>query len=184
MDYFAFYDIPRSFRPDETLLKRQYYAFSKRFHPDFYTLEDEARQAEVLEQSTLNNQAYRTLTDPDQRMAYLLRLEGVLEDGDNPSVPQAFLLDMMDINEGLMELEFDPDPATVKRVSQQVAALEADLVAELRPALDRYEAGGDQRAAALATIKAGYLKRKYLLRIRENLNKFAAAKDGTPPSDS
>ena len=179
MDYFAFYDMPRSFRPDLRALKRKYYQFSKQFHPDYFTLDDAAKQSEILEQSTLNNQAYRTLSDSDRRMAYLLRLEGVLAEGDGSSVPQAFLVEMMDINEGLMELEFGADPALVQQVRSQLEALETDLETELQPAMARYETEPAGRAAALGTIKEIYLKRKYLLRIRENLNKFAAAKDET-----
>ena len=175
MDHFAFYDLPRSFQPDAAAIKRRYYQNSKRFHPDFFTLESDEKQAEILEQSTRNNEAYRTLSDPDRRMAYLLRLEGALTDNDGSSVPQDFLLEMMDINEGLMELEFDPDPAAHARVRAQLDALQQALQTTLQPALDRYDAAPAERPAALAIIKDYYLKHKYLLRIRENLDKFAAA---------
>ena len=175
MDHFAFYELPRSFQPDAAAVKRRYYQNSKRFHPDFYTLESEAKQTEILEQSTRNNEAYRTLSDPDRRMAYLLRLEGALTEGDGSSVPQDFLLRMMDINEGLMELELDPDPAAHARVSAQLDTLLAELQATLQPALDQYDREPAARPAALAVIKDYYLKHKYLLRIRENLDKFAPA---------
>ncbi len=58
MTYFEFYKIPLSFKVDKAALKRQFYALSKQYHPDFYTLASEEKQAEILELSTLNNKAY------------------------------------------------------------------------------------------------------------------------------
>ena len=91
MNYFEFFDIPVSFFPDEAALKRYYYENSKKYHPDFYTLESEDRQAEVLELSTFNNEAYKTLSDFDKRMKYILTLEDALaEEGANQLPPGFF----------------------------------------------------------------------------------------------
>ena len=60
MNYFEFYNIPVSFNVDKSALKRTFYANSKKSHPDFYTLESEEKQLEVLELSTLNNKAYKS----------------------------------------------------------------------------------------------------------------------------
>ena len=74
MTYFEFYDIPVSFKVDATALKRTFYALSKKYHPDFFTLETAEKQAEILELSTLNSQAYKTLSDFDLRMKYARRI--------------------------------------------------------------------------------------------------------------
>ena len=109
-DYFAFYGLPESFRPDEAALKRLYYAKSRETHPDFHATTSPENQAEMLRQATLNTDAYRTLSDPDQRMAYLLRQHGLLEEGKQEQLPPDFLMDMMDLNEQLMDLEMDARP--------------------------------------------------------------------------
>ena len=109
MNYFEFFEIPISFKVDEAALKRIFYANSKKYHPDFYTLESEEKQAEILELSTLNNQAYKTLSDFDKRMKYILDLKEILAEEGQNQLPQSFLMEMMDINEVLMELEFDFD---------------------------------------------------------------------------
>ena len=79
MNFFEFYEIPISFKVDEDALRTIFYSNSKKYHPDFYTLESDEKQAEILELSTLNNEAYKTLTDFDKRMKYILKLKGVME---------------------------------------------------------------------------------------------------------
>ncbi|HRD80271.1 MAG TPA: Fe-S protein assembly co-chaperone HscB, partial [Saprospiraceae bacterium] len=61
MNYFEFFRLPLSFQLDEEALRKAFYANSKKYHPDFYTLESEEKQTEILELSTINNQAYHTL---------------------------------------------------------------------------------------------------------------------------
>ncbi len=172
MRYFEFFDLPVSFLIDEAELKKRYYANSKKFHPDFYTLESEEKQGEILELSTLNNHAYRTLKDFDSRMQYILKEKGVLkEEGENKDMPADFLMDMMEINEKLMELEFEPDPEAEAQVKQELEALESGFLEEIRPLLEGFS---EEKAGNLEPIKDYYLKKRYLLRIRENLNKFAS----------
>lgn len=170
MNYFEFYDIPVSFQVDESELRRIYYRNSKQYHPDFHTLADEGRQAEMLELSTLNNKAWKTLSDPDARMRYILEIKGLLNESDTPALPQTFLMDMMDINENLMELEFDFDATRYAQTLNAVDALEKELNDDIRPLLD---ASGSLQN--LQQVRDFYLKKRYLLRIRENLSKFAPA---------
>jgi molecular chaperone HscB len=98
MNYFEFYGIAESFSPDEALLKKKFYQLSKEYHPDFYANEDEAKQQEILELSTLNNKAYQTLSDPYKRLEYILRTHELLLEGAKPQLPSDFLMEMMDIN--------------------------------------------------------------------------------------
>ncbi len=172
MDYFAFFDLPPRLVIDEDALRKAYYANSKKYHPDFYTLESEEKQAEILELSTLNNQAYQTLADFDRRLRYVLELEGALADEGQNQLPQTFLTDMMDINEALMELEFDPDPETHAKTQQRIEALEVQLLQEYWPVVQQYTYPCAD-PAQLAMLKDFYLKKRYLLRIRENFSKFA-----------
>ncbi len=172
MNYFDFYGIPVSFQVDEATLRRIFYRNSKQYHPDFHTLSGEEQQADMLEMATLNNDAYQTLSDPDKRIRYILTIKGLLEDESKLSVPQEFLLDMMEINEALMELEFEPDPERRESVEFAVDSLEKSLDENIRPILDSYS---DQTGTAedLQAVLEYFLKKRYLLRVRENLSKFA-----------
>lgn len=171
MNYFEFYGLPVRFHPDQAAVKQQFYALSKQYHPDFYVGQSAEKQEEVLALATLTNTAYQVLTDASLRLPYVLELKGVLVAGENYTLPQAFLLDMLEINEALMELEFEPEGAQRAQLSQQVAELEQALQAEM-DALMRAVDAGDASEATLAALKDAYYRSKYIQRIKARLSGF------------
>ena len=174
IDYFVFYGLPETFLPDEAALKRLYYAKSRETHPDFHATSTPENQAEMLRQATLNTDAYRTLANPDQRMAYLLRRHGLFDEGKQEQLPPDFLMDMMDLNEQLMDLEIAPEPAAQARIVAEVNTLADTLDAGIQPVLAGYEQlPSDHRPAALQQIRTYYLKKRYLLRIQQQVATFA-----------
>jgi molecular chaperone HscB len=174
-NYFQFYDIPESFLPDEKLIKQKFYALSREHHPDFHANASAEKQSETLDLATLNTNAFRTLSNPDARMKYILEQHGLLEEGKNNELPSDFLMEMMELNEQLMELEFDFDPAVLHQVGQASANIAAALEADILPTLQQYPMlEGFTRDEALQQVKTYYLKKKYLLRIQESLSKFAS----------
>lgn len=173
MNYFEFYNIPISFKVDEAALKKTFYANSKKYHPDFHTLESTEKQDEILELSTLNNQAYKTLSDFDKRMKYVLDLKGTMgAEGEN-KLPQDFLMEMMDINEAIMELEMDFDEKVYIKAENDVQTIENQLLSDVKQIVENYDDATTPQYQ-LEEIKKFYLKKRYLLRIRENLSKFAS----------
>ena len=174
MNYFEFYNIAESFMADEKAIKAQYYQLSREYHPDFYANETPEKQQEILQLSTLNTNAYRTLSDQDLLMQYILKEHGLLEEGGKNELPGEFLMEMMEINEELMELEFDFDADKLHQISEQTIGLVAQLDNDILPVLQRYpELHGITKDEALDEVKTYYLKKKYLLRIQETLSKFA-----------
>jgi molecular chaperone HscB len=175
MNYFEFYDIPESFLPDEKAIKSKYYQLSREYHPDFYASEPQEKQHEILQLSTQNTNAYRTLSHPDLRMQYILKEHGLLEEGKNNELPPDFLMEMMDLNEELMELEFDFDADKLHEIGEKSSGVVAQLDNDILPVLQRYpELHGITKEEALQQVKTYYLKKKYLLRIQETLSKFAS----------
>lgn len=175
MNYFEFYDIPESFNVDQSLVKRKFYELSKKYHPDFYINDSEEKQQEILDLSTINNKAYQVLSNASKRVEYILQLHLHVVDGEKYQLPQVFLMEMMDVNEDLMELEFEADPDAVKNISDRVSIIEEGLLAELESFTRAFdEAKGDDRENLLLKIKDLYYRQKYLLRIRDSLNKFAS----------
>jgi len=173
VNYFELYDLPISFQIDNALVKKKFYELSKRYHPDFYVNESDEKQAEILELSTLNNKAYQVLSDPLKRIEYVLSLNNMLADGDKYVLPQDFLMDMMDVNEALMEMEFDHDELKLAELSGQIDAMEMALFDELKSATDEFDSkSGNDAESILLRIKDIWYRQKYLLRIRESLNKF------------
>ena len=172
MNYFDFYGIPESFTPNAAGLKQQFYALSKQYHPDFFANEDDAKQQEILELSTLNNKAYQTLSDPNKLLEYILRLHNLVSDGAKPQLPADFLMEMMDINERLMEIE---NAEQLAEVTGEVLAIEGDINEGLQSLTQDYtELDDTAKESRLNDIANIYFRQKYLLRIKESLNTFAA----------
>jgi len=90
MNYFELYDLPVTFHPDQNVVKQQFYALSKKFHPDFYINESAEKQDEVLELSTLNNKAFQVLKNQQKVLQYVLSLKGIVKEGENYTLPQSF----------------------------------------------------------------------------------------------
>jgi molecular chaperone HscB len=172
-NYFAFYGLPVSFNPDLVELKRLFYENSRKYHPDFFVQAGEERQAEVLELATINNLAYRTLSDEDKRIQYILRLYDMMEEEGKAKLPQEFLMDMMDINEILMELEFEPDAEKLQQVKAAVEKIESQLYESVLPVMRVFDKSPEK--SLLTAVKDYFLKKRYLLRIKENITKFAPA---------
>jgi molecular chaperone HscB len=174
MDYFKFYDIPVSFSPNQALVKKKFYALSKEYHPDFFVNESEEKQQEILELSTLNNKAFQTLSNPDKLLPYVLTLKNVLAEGEKYQLPQDFLMEMMEVNEGIMELEFDADEAKLTEVKKNVDRFENELNTELKMLIADFESNNKSvEEGVLGKIKDIWYRKKYLLRIRESIDKFA-----------
>jgi molecular chaperone HscB len=173
-DYFVFYGLPFSFNPDPALVKQQYYALSKKYHPDFYINEPEEKQAEVLELSTLNNKAYQVLSDPQKRLPYILELKGLLKEGEQYVLPQSFLMEMMAVNEVLMDLQFDPDPVKLAALTAEVTTIEKGITDDiLKQTATFEELDAVAQVQALSLLKDLYYRNKYLIRIRESIRKAA-----------
>jgi molecular chaperone HscB len=172
MNYFEFYELPESFSIDEKALKNKFYQLSKKYHPDFYANEDDAKQQEILELSTLNNKAYKVLSAPNKRIEYILQLHNLLADGDKHKLAPGFLMEMMEINETLMEIE---DEASFTSLKNQIGDMDTELSEELLANVKNYETDIQaDKDKALDNIKDIYYRQKYLLRIKDSLNTFAA----------
>lgn len=174
MNYFHFYGLPESFFPDEKLVKARFYEFSRKYHPDFHATAEPEKQREILELSTLNTNAYKTLSNFEARLAYILAQHHLVGEGTKNDLPPIFLMEVMELNEQLMELEFEFDPASVAVLQKGFTDLWNGLELKTKPLLERYEHLSEtEKTAALEQIKNYYLKRKYLLRIKETLATFA-----------
>jgi molecular chaperone HscB len=114
-DYFAVFGLPRKLRVDLPALERSFYRLSRRLHPDMYAQASPKEQQWSLEQTSLLNDAYRTLKNPIPRTEYLLKLEGVVleagksEDGKpkDSRVPPDMLEEVFELNMQLEEMRMN-----------------------------------------------------------------------------
>ncbi len=170
-NYFDFFGLEITFSIDKASLKKQYFVNTKAYHPDRYINASPKEQLAVLQKSTLNNTAYKTLKDDQKRLAYILTYFGKLGEGTTPEIPQSFLMEMMDINEEVMELQMDYDGAKHHQIQEEANKIISELDDEAKIILsseDPIESGDPRLDEALAY----YLKSKYIRRLQENLDKI------------
>lgn len=145
VDYFTFFGLPPKLNLDVAVLEKDFYEFSRKLHPDLNARAGSQEQEWSLEQSSLLNDAYRTLRDPIKRTQYLLRLEGIeLEEQSKTATEQAratgevkkqivppdLLEEVFELNMQLEELRMnkkmgEDDPNLAKEISAHKTALEA-----------------------------------------------------------
>lgn len=162
-DYFSFFGLPRKLNIDVGVLGREFYALSRKLHPDVYAQAGDTERDWSLQKSSQLNDAYRTLKDPIARTEYLLRLEGVeLEEQSKAAtekaretgqvkkqvVPPDLLEEVFELNMQLEELRMnkkmgEDDPALVGELETHKKNLEekfAGLSQELKGYWDEWDA--------------------------------------------
>ena len=171
MNYFEFYELEPQFFIDENLLKKKFYDLSKKFHPDFHANKSEEEQDKILELSTINNQAFKALNNFNARLEQVLQIKGVLQNDEKYELPKDFLLEMMEINESIMDLSFEPNLEATQALQTQVKQIQEEYEQDLNALAQSYDAHKDE--SILLKIKDLWYRKKYLLRIQDSLNKFA-----------
>ena len=152
VDYFTFFGLPRKLDLDVAALDKDFYDLSRKLHPDINARAGSQEQEWSLQQSSLLNDAHRTLKDPIKRTEYLLKLEGVeLEEQSKTATEQArstgqlkkqivppdLLEEVFELNMQLEELRMnkkvgEDDAALIEEIGQQKLNLEKKYEALLQ----------------------------------------------------
>ncbi len=126
-----------SFRLDEREVRRRSTRFSRFVHPDFFAAA-EPRIRELAERNSARlNSAFEALAQPTQRADWLVvHLGGPTEDAER-SMPQAFLLEVLEWNEVLDEARSSAaaDPR-VEALEVELRARRAANLAQLETLLE------------------------------------------------
>src|ERR1700722_13919347 len=157
MNYFEFFTLPRKLTLDVVALEKQFYTLSRKLHPDRFASRPVGEQEAALAQSSLLNDAYRTLKDPILRTQYLLKLEGVeLEEQSKAAtdvaratggekkqvVPPELLEEVFELNMQLQEM----------RAAKQMGEDEPELRRDLMTAKDAFDTKMVETQAELAPL--------------------------------
>jgi molecular chaperone HscB len=165
MDYFELFEFPVALQVDKKAVRQKYLELSRRFHPDHNASGDEAEQDSVLEKSANLNKAYKTLTNDDGLIAYVLRQKGLLEDDEKYMLPPAFLMEMMELNEAVEDATDEGSKATVL---EKLKETEDEIYAPVKTIIETYREGA-LTEEALLPVKEYYFKKKYLHRLAQQL---------------
>ena len=128
VNYFEVFALPRKLRLDTATLEREFYRLSRRLHPDVYARASQQEQDWSLTNSSLLNDAYRTLKDPVKRTEYLLKLEGIVSADQGGTkredrVPADLLEEVFELNMQLDEMRM------TRQMGEDDAQLQKDLLA-------------------------------------------------------
>jgi molecular chaperone HscB len=144
-NYFEVFDLPSKLQVDVASLEKQFYALSRKLHPDRFASKPVAEQEAALAKSSQLNDAYRTLKDPILRTQYLLKQQGVeLEEQSKAAtdaaratgeqkkqiVPPELLEEVFELNMQLQEM----------RAAKQMGEDEPELRRNLMTAKDSFDA--------------------------------------------
>jgi molecular chaperone HscB len=137
VDYFTFFGLPPKLDLNVAALEKEFYELSRKLHPDLNARAGSMEQQWSLEQSSLLNDAYRTLRDPIKRTEYLLHLEGIVLEEQSKSateqaratgeikkqiVPPDLLEEVFELNMQLEELKMN------QKMGEEDASLTAEIV--------------------------------------------------------
>lgn len=182
-NYFDVFSLPKKLNIDLKKLELEFYRLSRKLHPDMYARALEQEKQWSLEQSSLLNDAYRTLKDPIARTEYLLKLQGVAIGDDNaakkPQPPADLLEEVFDLNMQLEEIRMgDDDPqlrGDLERAKQQFEAQFADANTRLETLWTKWDnaldANDDAAQAASRDEMAALLdRRRYVRNLVRDVN--------------
>lgn len=164
MNHFELFEIPVSLKPDTQQLKQKFYALSRKYHPDFYTRENDFEQAEALEKSSQVNKAFKVFQNKDETIKYVLQLKGLLEEEEKYNLPPNFLMEVMELNEQMTDAKMEEDAGATAKLKTEIANLEEEIYEPVKHIVEGYD-DGKTTAEELLQVKEYYYKKKYLNRI-------------------
>ena len=112
--YFTLFQLEPQFDIDTDSLEQNYRTLAARFHPDRFASASAFEQKQAVMMSSTVNEAYRTLKNPTDRAAYLLRQQGIDADApEHTSFAPEFLMQQMEWRETLAEARADGNAAAL-----------------------------------------------------------------------
>jgi molecular chaperone HscB len=131
MNHFDRLSLPVGFDVDAALLETNYLQKSRDIHPDRFAGASPDQQTISLESSSALNEAYRTLKDPARRAEYLHSLLGGPSASEIKVVPQAFLMETMELRMELEELKETANTAGLAKFESELRTRKEALLREI-----------------------------------------------------
>lgn len=172
MNYFELLKLPVSFKPDKTELHNAYFQLQRSSHPDMFTNSPEQEQSEALERSAMINKAFKTLSDEDATMYYVLEQKGLISEGEKYELDPLFLMEVMELNETLLTEE-----GAAAANEKSVKELMEQLCAPVKSIIENYSDETTSRENLLL-VKDYYYKKKYMKRL---LDRIEGMRNIAPP---
>lgn len=167
MNYFELFGLPVQLKTDKALIRKRYLELSRTSHPDYFINEDQDKQQNALETSANLNQALKTLTTEDELIKYVLAEKQLLQKDEKYSLPPHFLMEMMEFNEAIVDAAGDED--SKQDLYKQLEDLQNKFYGAVKNIVEDYKEGVTTEEELLQ-VKEYYFKKKYLERLKEQLD--------------
>ncbi|NOT52303.1 MAG: Fe-S protein assembly co-chaperone HscB [Chitinophagaceae bacterium] len=167
MNYFELFEIPVQLQVDKAGLPKKYFELSRKYHPDFFVNSSEDDKTNALERSALLNKAFKTFQTPDENIKYVLQLKELLQEEEKYELPPAFLMEVLEINEQLMDAGDDDGLKT--KLRSAINDLQSEIYEPVKETVENYK-DGITTEKELLQVKEYYYKKKYLDRLSKQLS--------------
>lgn len=138
--YFTLFQLEPQFNIDTDSLEQNYRTLAARFHPDRFASASAFEQKQAVMMSSTVNEAYRTLKNPTDRAAYLLRQQGIDADApEHTSFAPEFLMQQMEWRETLAEARSGQDQTALPALDKEISGAQQELWRDLREAFRRQQ---------------------------------------------
>ncbi|MFK7642094.1 Fe-S protein assembly co-chaperone HscB [Neisseria oralis] len=138
--YFTLFQLEPQFDIDTDSLEQNYRTLAARFHPDRFASASAFEQKQAVMMSSTINEAYRTLRNPTDRAAYLLRQQGIDADApEHTSFAPEFLMQQMEWRETLAEARGGQDQTALPALDKEISGAQQELWRDLREAFRRQQ---------------------------------------------
>ena len=166
MNYFELFGLPESIRVDQKILKERFFDLSRKNHPDYFVNEDADSQSRSLETTAELDKGFRVLSNQDDTIRYVLAIKGLLEDEEKSTLPQAFLMEMLEVNEEIADADLS-DENEKQKLQQKLQSLNQEIYEPVAKIVENDQ--GHLQEEELLRLKEYYLKKKYLKRLAGQL---------------
>jgi molecular chaperone HscB len=194
--YFEVFGLPQHLRIDVPALERAFHKLSRKLHPDIYARASAEEQQWSLANTSLLNDAYRTLKAPLPRTEYLLKLEGLEIEPDSAAghaakqarTPPDLLEEVFELNMQLEEMRMnrkmgEDDPHLREDLLKAKANFEGQLQTtdkDLEALWTRWDAALDvedepQKTDVKEKLTALLDRRRYVRNLVRDVNDALAA---------
>ncbi len=167
-NFFQLFDLPMAFDVDKKALTSKYYALSRDWHPDKFTLDTAEKQQDAMAKTSQINQGYKILKDDQLRIRHILDCLNAAPVEGQDKMPQEFLMEMMDINEAIMDYKMDPSESVKISIELQIDQYKSEWWAAFLSATTDFDFNKPD-SKKISAIKEFYLKSKYLRRLKQNV---------------
>ena len=135
LNHFERLQLPCDFKLDEALLEKNYLKFSALLHPDRHVSKGPREQMKAVALSAALNESARVLrSDVERAELVFVQAGGASADADK-SLPNGFLLEMLEVREELEDAVKAEDNDALQRIYDQTNSQRQQLIGWLTTAL-------------------------------------------------